>query len=275
MSTTFYTTPAHERAIVTSATSNTSTMKNVLSQNMNQTWEPTSADLPVWKIAIDTYPQDEATYQAGRGFASGSIDAVGIWFANTNTDFSSSVIGITNSLQTSGGTIVGNYAALSDINGPMYVKTLDLTGNDRYYFIEGTTFTDVPQIGGIFLCKTNTITRQHEYRGSEKLPLYDNTLVKLTGLGEHISLHQRNPIYTYKRAYKLISSSEVSWVDNVFNQSSGRRNLFIYTEGTTQADNNLCRFSKDKPKWKDITQDYREATLEFKTIPYVSDGDTL
>jgi len=278
MATTFYTMPAHDRLDASSVSSDTAGMRNALNQNMNSSWDITSADLPNWGYVIDTYPGafSSETFTP----TSGSYDAVGIWFKNylpqNGVSFATSNIGVIESdaVGMSSPTTIGSYQAMTGFDGPLFVKSITAS-SQRFIKIEGTSFLHTPQIAGIFLLNTNTITRQHEYRGSTKLPMYDNDQVKSPGLNTFVQAHQLNNVDVYKRMYKLINATEVAWVNTVFTESRGTRQLFIYTEGTGQADNKLCRFKKDIPKWKDPTGDYREATLEFQSINYVQDGETL
>jgi len=275
MAVTYYTTPTHETATAQSVSTNTSTMNNGIDGKLNTYWSPTSADLPAWSFIVDLCEQDEGEYLAGRGPVSGSIDSIGIWFGNYNTDFTVSSIDVTQGINPAVGFVDTLYNTTAIANdGPLYVIDLENTSTKRYIKISGTSFVSVPQLN-FFFCAKNSLTRSHEYRGSTKLPIHHNNTVKLQGPNDHITMDQKEPVDVYKRMYKLINATEVAWVSTVFNESRGRRNLFIINESTGQANNILCRFDKDKPVWRDPTGDYREATLAFTSIHYVRDGETL
>ena len=274
----YYTNKVTEKANVTDATSDSNNATaNLLSQNLDTKWEPATTTENGGKpyVVLDLGPnQTDATYNAGRGVASGSFDTIGLWIKNYGTDFTQTGLNLYSGFASICPIHHGYYSIDHDGSPIWYASVSGSAIARRYVRIEFDNLPTPIQVSHLFLSTERSIGRSHEYNGSYKKPLYSNMSNSLNG--GHTSVHYQthDAVQQFRRQYEIITQSEITSVENIWEDCAGSRRLFIYQPSTGFGDAYVCRFDKDAPNWKEVHAEYWQVQFDFTQLPYIRPGET-
>jgi len=260
--TNFYTTEAHENAVVISVTSEAAAFlpkECLLDQNLDKSWVPSSTS----NQNIDVDCGSAVT-----------VDAMGLWIKNYDTDFSGISIYRYGSANNVDWDLLN--PTLTPTNGvPLVYSDLGSQASYRYWRFHIEGIPSLPYVTQVFLLRKRSLSRNHVRNGSVDYPKFDNTAVITTGNRQHIHYNYKNSIQHFDRKYHLVNSTDLTWVDNVISDCSGRRNIFIYNVDTPSAASYVCRMENDYTTYNEIAAYYREVTLKFNSLPYIEAGETI
>lgn len=277
----YYTSPMTSTSAVLSATTTEagSSIDYLLDGNLDTYWTATSSSDGQDNLIIDTRPQESTAYLAGRGLASGSIQAVGTFIVDEGVDYSSAVIHVESSSDASTWTTIRS--TTWETSGPLYYTALSTAASTRYYRFRFTNLPtgQQPKISQLFLLNPNVLDRPHGYPITD-VPEYISTSTKSGAGRKQITRHARYPITRYSRNYLLLFPADQTMIETIYNQSAGMGHLFILDEtngfaaGGEYTSGVVCQMDKDLANWSDIEYSVRTATYTFSSVPYIRKGET-
>ena len=275
ITTTFYTSSFFNNSpIVNFSDTDDDNKQNVLDyQNLNTFWTVSSGSAKF--IFIDTHPQNEAAYSAGRGQPSGSRRSVCILLNNYNDDMTGVQVIVYDSITNSSTIhVLANTTWEHGAGNPIFVIDLDDPVNRRYVRINFENTPVDAKISFIGIHNKRTIETRPEFPIVIQ-PEYYNDVVTLRGGKEYISSQAGNNTNEFQQRYTFPSTTNKAIFDNVFHDSNGRLFPLIYQPGENQEDAYFCRLTQDKLAVREIDHEYYRATLGFKTISFVEDGSNF
>lgn len=287
-SVTFYTAEINRNAIVygTWYSQGVGT-DNLFDGNLNTSWKANSTYMTD-SFLIDTCPQDETAYNAGRGVPSGSLDTLGVWLPNysnnhPNTRWElfyskhvpiSSVPSNTDWIYShGGGGGLGTVYWTGITEFPIWLNSWSTSYQRRFYRIAlWTNISHRIEIGQFFLMKKRTIQTRPEYP-LKKNAEYFNDVVTMGGGKEYVSAQAQNCIYNFDQKYTFLSEANKTAFDDVFHACSGQLMPFIYQpdEGLDITKAHLCRLISNKDVTTEPYNHYYKSGLKFKTLPFIED----
>lgn len=129
------------------------------------------------------------------------------------------------------------------------------------------------ELAGFWLLTERILNTRPEFPYSDD-PQYYNKEIKLSGGMRLVATESNNKTILYKRKFTLVNQTDYDMLMTIYDDCMGKRRPFIYQEGNIN-DAVICRFTKDKPIIKQVDYQYYKATVEFETLPYIKDGETM
>ena len=267
MSVNIYTAKYNEKAFCSSVTDTEagSDKNNLFDQNLNTYWQADNAS-GTKEIVIDT-GQTPTVINRLAMWITNCVDVgigmdVAIYESDNGTDWGSAVK-------------TWDFIPGSDIIlGAGYLIMYDEFASaitKRYLKITITGMAVAPKIGQILLLTKRTFTVNAEYPIND-LPQYANVISELPDGREIVKPLSNNPSVYYSRTFRLINSTLKTVYDNIIADLDGRRNLFVFNESTGSFV--LCRLTMDRAAYEQTAyQFYEDVVLEFKSLPYINEGE--
>lgn len=267
MSVNIYTAKYNEKAFCSSVTDTEagSDKNNLFDQNLNTFWQADDAS-GTKEVVIDT------------GITPTVINRIGMWISNyasvglgldvalyesdNGVDWGSAV-DTWDFIPASGVTVGTGYLIMFDELASAVTK--------RYLKLSFVSMTVAPKIGQILLLTKRSLDRGAEYPMSE-LPQYFNAITEMQDGRDIVKSLAQNPVNYYSRTFRLINSTQKTVYNNIMADLDGRKNLFIFNESTGIFV--LCRLNQDRADYNETAyQFYEDVVLEFKSLPYISEGE--
>lgn len=264
--TTFLTTPMHEKLECDSANTDSTNRHKTIDQNLKTTWDPGTSTLK--------YVRFDTNLDSGVNITHG-----GVWIRNYDDDsnFGSLTINFEDSVTSGSGYAGGGSATvvLGDNGLFFFDLTSDLT--KRYLQVEFDNLpvgAPSPLVAQILFLTERQITSRPEYPLSDP-PRFFNKVKSIGGGVSKVDPESLNYVRTFKRNFTLIDSADKTVVDNIFIDLDGRRRQFIYQEGAVVADAFLCRMRVDNADIKEQAYQFYKANFNFWSEPYIESGEVL
>ena len=213
-------------------------------------------------------------------FASKTLDglsSVAVFLNNYDTNYGTGYIGASGSNNgTTWGKLTPHNSPLTHSGTPNFVVDFSGSAKFRYYRLSFNGLPSTHQIGEVYWLKKLTLPRNHEVDNSNQQPVYFNTLTQLDGGYQYVNYNYANPVQKFTRSYKLITLSEIQTVEDIYDACRGTRYPFLYNSGSTIATAHFCRFQDNTPDWSGHAErSYKECTLNFNSIPFISSGESI
>lgn len=253
----FYTTQAHDKMFVKSVT-NTATgtdKHNMLDHNLDTIWSP--SDYSNYKaIVVDL------------GSSGITVDAMGLWIANYDTDFSSARFQMEGSDNDSDyfNIQLWFFTANAALNIGDYAAGLTW----RYYKCTFIDLPEAPEVAHIFFFRKRTISRGPGIPADE-LDIYANREARLFGNRRIIKVEAQKEVQDIERSYQLITGTEKDTAHTIFQEMGGSRRLFVLKENSDQY---LCRLTHNKELRTHIAHERYEMSFHMQTLTYIADGES-
>lgn len=249
----YFTNEAIENAVVYSATTSVSQVREtVLNNNLNTYYEGTAGSMDIVVDCTKAY----------------NIDSFGFWIENYNNDFSALTVSCSGSSdavtwESGSSTTINN----NEGNGLFYHYANE-SYNYRYFKFNFSSMAGL-NISRLFLMKKHEI-RNYESSFAIK-PEFFNDKVELLEHNQYPAAY-KNKVTSYKLSYDLTNTAMIDDAVEIFDESKGRLIDFIYQPDDMDTAV-LCNFDKDTPKWSQTHQSLWSATFEFTTVPYILTGE--
>ncbi len=264
MSVNIYTAKYNQKAFADSVTdSETGTDKNNLfDQNMNTYWQADN-NTGTKEIVIDT------------GVTTISVNRLALWIPN----YASCALGMDFTLYQSTdkvnwGSNIGTWAFSpgSGVNmgdGALVVFTeLAAAATNRYLKIAISDIATVPKISQILLLTKRELSYGAEYPITDT-PSYPVVRTEMQDGRDIVKLLGQNPVTNKYRSFRLINSTMKTAFDNVIADLLGGANLFVYNAAFGVF--TLCMLTGYN--CEETAYQFYDATLEFKSVPYITEGE--
>lgn len=152
---------------------------------------------------------------------------------------------------------------------------IGFTGADKQYWRLkinlGGGSTTAPELSGLFLTRKYTISQGNEWPEPD-LETYHNRGGFTAGGRSFVSAINRNKTETFQRTYQL-DQTDMTALQNAFNDSRGSLFPLILQEGTTDVDARFVRFADNSLNRNQIDYQLYRPTVTFVTQPFISDGE--
>lgn len=266
MSVNIYTAKYNEKAFASSVTDTEagSDKNNLFDQNMNTFWQADDATGTQKEIVIDTQVTPTV------------INRIGMWISNyTSLGFGLDVSIYESDNGTDWGSVIDTWDFIPGsgiVVGSGYLIMFDELASaltKRYVKITLTGMAVAPKIGQILLLTKRTLDRGPEYPISD-LPQYFNVKTVMQDGRQIVKPLSQNPITKYSRSYRLLNSTMKTVWDNIIADLKEGQNLFVFNP--TFGYFILCRLTGYN--YSEVAyQFYEPVTLEFQSIPYITEGE--
>lgn len=265
MSVNFYTAKYNEKAFADSVTDTEagSDKNNLFDQNMNTYWQADN-NTGTKSIIIDTGQTPIVVNRLAMWIPNYASCALGMHitlYQSTDKETWGSNIG-TWAFSPGSGITVGSGALIM-------FNELAAAATNRYLKIDISDIVAVPKISQILLLTKRTLDRGPEYPISD-LPQYFNVKTVMQDGRQIVKPLSQNPITKYSRSYRLLNSTMKTVWDNIIADLKEGQNLFVFNP--TFGYFILCRLTGYN--YSEVAyQFYEPVTLEFQSIPYITEGE--
>ena len=124
---------------------------------------------------------------------------------------------------------------VDDWNTPIRMKELSGVVTKRYWKIVVPAVDEVIQISGLWLCYLFELDQGRAYPDDDTIKYHDSFHVTASGRIYNRAIN-RNPISILPRTYRINDSDKLDTIQDIFNDTRGRRYPLFLQEGTGQGD---------------------------------------
>lgn len=238
--------------------------ERLLDQNLDTTWRPTetSAGMDAQDIIID----------AGQDI---TVDVYVLWVQNYKTNFGSGTFDLYYSDTGTGGpwTNTNNSHLILDIVNPVRVRGLSSSLTKRYWKLAIPALDATIHLSGLWLCRLFELDQAQTYPDEDTFQ-YHNVFRIAPGGRIFTRAINRNPIRILPRTYKITDSAKRDVIQDMFNDTRGRRCPLFLQEQTGQGYVRFVYLMTDRLEQAKVDYQLWTISLPFQEIPFVDDGDT-
>ena len=265
MATVIYTMERHEKAKIATVTSDSDNKQTLLDGRFNTHVTPSStATYDIWIDLVEA----------------GNVEAIGLWLANPSLDVSGLTFKFHQSDSLGSGETdtesLTGWPGKATSFGPLYFKDLATTYTKRYIRIEAQgTFDSVPLIAHIFLMTKHDFgVLSSEHVDTQDLPAYQNSEpAEEIIFDQFIEVVDSRAQIQMRRGYHLPLAALITKMELVWNNTGGRRQMFLLQETARTDGALLCRFITDIIDFVPIDYEYDYVVLQFATVQYRREGE--